>query len=123
MSYQRACVNCDRCYELSQKLEEKFNPGHINDAGHIIYGRSIDPTPFAKYLQHASQQRQMARNSAMSALEHVISEVANEHAQDDRDQALLCLDACVACDYSKPAILECLKARKSESERHEDRAK
>ena len=82
MSFQRAYVNCIRCYRISvnQKQYNKLNPS-------------------LEVRQLLDDSICTARNEAMEALEHYNRGLwfSNRAIED-------CLDACVACDFSTSAI-------------------
>jgi hypothetical protein len=80
MSYQRAVVNCRRCYELGS------NQG--------ISSRPVD-SDLAK-----------ARNDAMQALEEEISRVRTLKDCSRVKNADTALNACMHCDYKTPRIAE-----------------
>ncbi len=83
MSFQRACVNCERCYGLANYIiDEPKNKGSEDSKNNLLN----------------SDLLYSARNEAMKALENI---GGNELFADEATHGL---DACVACDFSKPAI-------------------
>ncbi len=83
MSFQRAYVNCERCYELAKYILSDSNDTKDEDSKNNLL--NSDPL----YI---------ARNEAMKALESFGENVLFA------DNVIECLDACVACNFSKPAI-------------------
>lgn len=87
MSFQRAYVNCMRCYGLAETFVDQRlhqEKGSVNKT--LAFNRLHSDTLYS------------ARNEAMKALEKCgdSGSFVNEATES--------LDACVACDFSKPAI-------------------
>ena len=87
MSLQRACVNCERCYNLAQiDAKTRYTNLYDND---LLYE---------------------ARNEAMKALEHVTDTIPFSQAKEMNPSpgviAFKALQACSLCDYSSPKIVE-----------------
>ncbi len=104
MSFQRAYVNCMRCHTLAE------NEGGVEEC--------------IEFNRYGNDSLYTARNEAMKALEEMIRNIhdvkENLPKYDSPDDlihrrsilmrtAFSCLDACVACDYSKPAIANYIK--------------
>jgi hypothetical protein len=93
MSFQRAAVNCERCYRLSSPLGDDEK---AEDDGKI---------PSREYQMH------VARNEAMKALEDAqrscresVRDLGVSLDQTNNGVAAGALVACQSCDYSTPLI-------------------
>ncbi len=82
MTFQRAKVNCRRCYDLLDSIVDKG----IN-------------------LSECDQMYD-ARNECMRALEDVC-----KYQLEHRDLAFKALDACESCDYSRPEVVITLNSK------------
>lgn len=92
MSFQRAAVNCKRCYEIAKqsKGHEDVNPENI------VMGEDLGN----------------ARNEAMKALEQEIASngvnlsdyLFDGSVRNLNNEAIFCLDLCYACDFKVPRI-------------------
>jgi len=91
MSYERASVNCQRCYDLAQS--------------HASARMSDEIVRLARLRDNSLAQ---ARNDCMRALEEIrdlemIDLIGTEFAKS------CLLSACTTCDYSKPNIVNMVK--------------
>lgn len=89
MSFQRAYVNCERCYGLAKYILSDSNDSKGEDSKNNLL--NSDPL-------------YTARNEAMKALEQEKALMLERGYVEGSVKPSRCLDACVACDFSKPAI-------------------
>ena len=95
MSLERACVNCERCYNLASIEIKNF------------------PENYALRI-YQDDQTYIIRNEAMRALEKVIDNTNREmamlyHEKNEENPAVIAqkaLQACSLCDYTSPKIVE-----------------
>ncbi|MBR9682927.1 hypothetical protein GOV03_00095 [Candidatus Woesearchaeota archaeon] len=92
MSYQRAYVNCMRCYELADRIATTL-------------GKEKDVSE--------NDQLYIARNEAMKALEQILASQVARHLPDGEDRSKEALKVCVNCDFSTPSIANVLYPIKS----------
>jgi len=84
MSYQRAIINCQRCYD-SVDSGVKFGKSQPSDKVHEL------------------------RNNAMESLEGVLSRVYDYDPVGVIDSCTKALTECLNCEYSGPKIVEVLE--------------
>ena len=90
MSYERACINCERCYNLAQH--------HIKD-NNSFQDEEVRESQALSYILRDSILYE-ARNQAMMAIEQTVAR------QGSADQVL---HACRFCDFSKPSIVHAVE--------------
>ena len=96
MSIERACVNCERCYHLAEKIMD--------------------------FVPYDNDQMYAARNEAMKSLETVsvgYNEAVSLTERKDTNDSIIAkkaLQACRSCDYSAPKIVETVENLSKEKE-------
>ncbi|MBT3395273.1 hypothetical protein HOA59_00620 [archaeon] len=84
MSYQRAIINCQRCYD--------------SVSGGVKFGLS-KPTDMVHEL----------RNNAMESLEGVLSRISDNDPVEVVESCTTALTECLNCEYISPRIVEVLE--------------
>ena len=120
MSIERACVNCERCYELADYAIRncKATVGGMGTTGESDEQREsrieavIADPKVRKDAVYGDDQIYAARNEAMKALERVnisYNEAVSLTERKDTNDSIIAkkaLLACRSCDYSAPKIVE-----------------
>lgn len=111
MSYQRAVMNCRRCYELASTSVNKSEK---------LLGLTFDELERLAAYQKGLNAWQ-ARNEAMKALEQAEKDIviAPEGGKAYIVKKIDVLDACMNCTYKRPAIIDAFWQGNSEVKENE----
>lgn len=104
MSYQRAAMNCERCYGLAKPHLSELSKTRRRPEIKNRFEEELQESDMDDFRQKMFENGDLyaARNEAMKALEAEI----NSFNMIRRSAIYEILDACKNCDYSRPAIVK-----------------
>lgn len=110
MSLQAARISCRRCAVLAHVLLGGDSASSVKK----YVGKGVMEA--AEKATAADTKFYEARYRTLDALERVVYHPGA--TEDERQFAVQCLDACVACEYSAPEVSAMITARQESSQPH-----